>query len=127
MAEQKTARKQGSAWSPYLAGGLTGLAITLSMLFADHQFGVTPFYSWLTKGIGLVIYGRGLDAVDSLGRLEIRPNWFTTFAIGIVLGSLASAYLFNDFKWQAVPDKWRARFGPKPGMCMTCTSDAGTS
>lgn len=111
MAEQKKVRTQGRAWSPYVAGGLTGLALTLSMLFADRQFGATPFYAWLTKGIGQVIYGRGLDAVDSLGRLEMRPNWFTMFAVGIILGSLVAAWLFNDFKWQAIPDKWRARFG----------------
>lgn len=100
------------AWSPYLAGALTGVALTVAMLLADHQFGATPFYSWVTKGIGLLIYGRGLDAVDSLGRPELLPNWFTTFAPGILLGAALAALLFNDFKWQAIPDKWRARFGP---------------
>lgn len=112
MQEGGKRQRGPRAWSPYVAGSLTGVALTLALLLADRQFGVTPFYAWLTKGIGLLIYDRGLNAVDSLGRLELRPNWFTAFAVGIILGSLLAALLFSDFKWQAIPDKWRARFGP---------------
>jgi len=112
MDKQIQARIAPRAWSPYVAGGLTGLALTLAMLFSDRQFGATPFYAWLTRGIRLIIQDYGLLAVDSLGRLVMRPNWFITFACGIILGSWLAAWLFGDFKWQAVPDKWRARFGP---------------
>jgi hypothetical protein len=112
MQETPRARTGGGAWSPYLAGALTGVALTVAMLLADQQFGVTPFYAWVTKGIGLLIYGRGLTAVDSLGRPELLPNWFTTFAPGILLGALLAAFLFSDFKWQAIPPVWRKRFGP---------------
>ncbi len=101
----------GKAWSPYLAGALTGLAITLSYLFSDKAFGATPAYAYLAKAIGLLIHERGLLALDSLGRYELRPSWFQAFAVGIPLGALLAAFLFNDFKWQAVPPLWRARFG----------------
>lgn len=108
----KQARQAAGGWSPYLAGALTGLAVTSAMLFADRQFGATPFYAWLTRGISLVMQGFSPLEVDSLGRLLMRPGWFVTFALGIVLGSALAAWLGGDFKWQAVPDKWRARFGP---------------
>jgi hypothetical protein len=104
-------RPEARAWSPYVAGALTGLATALAMLFADKQFGATPFYAWLTRGISMWLQGFNVLAVDELGRLVMRPNWFVTFALGIILGSALSAFLFNDFKWQAIPDKWRARFG----------------
>ncbi len=112
MQDTPSTKTDSRAWSPYLAGALTGVALTLAMLLDSRQFGVTPFYAWVTKGIGLLIYGRGLNAVDSLGRPELLPTWFTTFALGIILGAALAAVLFNDFKWQAIPDKWRARFGP---------------
>ena len=66
--------KRPRAWSPYLAGALTGVALTLAMLFADNQFGAAPFYAWLTKGVRLLIEGRGLAAIDELGRLELRVS-----------------------------------------------------
>lgn len=112
MRQTPKPRANGRAWSPYVAGALTGVALTAAMLLADQQFGATPFYAYLTKTIGLLIHGRGLSAVDSLGRLVIRPGWFVTFAGGIILGSALAAFLFNDFKWQAIPPAWRARFGP---------------
>jgi uncharacterized membrane protein YedE/YeeE len=110
--KQNQTRPEARAWSPYLAGALTGLALAVSMLFTDRQFGATPFYAWLTKGCSLVIQGFSLFEVDSLGRLLMRPNWFVTFALGIVLGSWLASWMFNDFQWQAIPDKWRVRFGP---------------
>jgi uncharacterized membrane protein YedE/YeeE len=88
------------------------LALTLSYLFSDKAFGATPAYAYLAKAIGLLIHDRGLLALDALGRYELRPHWFQTFALGIPLGALLAAFLFNDFKWQAVPPLWRARFGP---------------
>jgi len=115
MERQQEPARRPRAWSPYLAGGLTGVALTFCAFFADRQFGVTPFYAWLTKCCGLLIYQRGLQAVDEFDRLIIRPSWFATFAIGIILGAALAAWLFNDFKWQLVPDTWRKRFGPSIG------------
>ncbi|MBN2082868.1 YeeE/YedE family protein [bacterium] len=112
MERRQEQPRSAPPWSPYLAGGLTGLALTLCAFFADRQFGVTPFYSWLTKCCGLLIYQRGLRAADEFGRLVIKPNWFATFAVGIIVGAALAAWLFNDFKWQGVPDTWRKRFGP---------------
>jgi uncharacterized membrane protein YedE/YeeE len=107
----KQLQQAARAWSPYLAGALTGLALTLAMLLDDRQFGLTPFYAWLGKGLVLLLRGRSLLEADSLGRLLMRPHWMETFALGIVLGSALAAWLSGDFKWQAIPDTWRRRFG----------------
>lgn len=113
MSNDATPSKQPSrAWSPYLAGALTGLVLTLAMLFDDRQFGATPFYAWLTKGLSMLLHGYSVLQVDALGRLTMRPSWFVTFGLGIVLGSGLAAWLFRDFRWQAVPATWQARFGP---------------
>ena len=104
-------KHNGKAWSPYVAGALTGVALTLSYLFSDKAFGATPAYAYLARVVGMLIHGRGLLALDELGRYELRPSWFQLFALGIPIGALLAAILFKDFKWQAVPPLWRQFFG----------------
>ncbi len=35
------------------------------------------------------------------------------FVVGIFLGSMISALTSRSFKWQAVPEMWAERFGPR--------------
>lgn len=102
-------------WSPYLAGGLTGLALTLSLVFSDSMFGATPAYSYLAKVVHMLITGQSLAAVDNYGRYVLTPGWFLTFVAGITLGALLASLLYGEFKWQAVPPLWREFFGASKG------------
>jgi uncharacterized protein len=40
-----------------------------------------------------------------------KIDWQWLFVLGILVGALVSAKLFDDFRWEAVPPMWEARFG----------------
>jgi hypothetical protein len=41
-----------------------------------------------------------------------KIEWQWMFVGGIFLGALISSVTSGNFRWQAVPDMWQARFGP---------------
>lgn len=98
-------------WSPYLAGGLTGLALALAQLFSDAMFGATPAYAYIGNAVQLLLHNQSLASVDAYGRYLLAPTWHLTFVLGITLGALLAALLYREFKWQAVPPLWREFFG----------------
>jgi hypothetical protein len=106
-------------WSPYLAGGLTGVLLALSVLVSGHFFGGSTTFargaSVIEQAVGIDISafeyftaGKGKYGPSSL------PNWQLLFIGGIMVGAFAATKLSRDFKFQAVPDMWRERFGPSP-------------
>jgi uncharacterized membrane protein YedE/YeeE len=40
-----------------------------------------------------------------------KIEWQWMFVVGIFLGSLVSSVTSNSFRWQAVPEMWKDRFG----------------
>jgi len=109
--EPNTAKQPSRPWSPYVAGALTGLGITLAIFVSEASFGATPFYSWISHAVYLLLTGQPLNVVDGLDRLILAPRWPHMFALGIPLGAFIAAMLFRDFKWQAVPPLWKQHFG----------------
>jgi hypothetical protein len=107
------------SWNPYLAGGLTGVLLVLSVLVSGHFLGASTTFarsaSRIEQAIGIntsafeyFTTGKGKYGLSSL------PNWQMMFVVGIMIGAFAAAKLSGDFKLQAVPDMWRERFGPNP-------------
>ena len=102
------------AWNPYLAGGLSGLIIIVSVLNTGQFFGASTSF---VRSAG--IFGKyfGPDRVQKLEYfIRYLPiiDWQFMFVIGIFLGSLVSSLLSDSFKWQGVPDMWAERFGTNP-------------
>jgi hypothetical protein len=106
-------------WNPYIAGGLTGILLILSVWIGDHFFGASTTFarsaSVVEQAIGIdtstIAYFTAQKGKYGPGSL---PNWQLMFVIGIGLGAFAAAKLSNDFKWQAVPDMWQEQFGNNP-------------
>ncbi|MBP1732860.1 MAG: protein of unknown function YeeE/YedE [Deltaproteobacteria bacterium] len=44
-----------------------------------------------------------------------KIDWQWMFVVGIFFGSLIAASSSRTFRWQAVPDMWRERFGASKG------------
>jgi uncharacterized protein len=106
-------------WSPYIAGGLTGVLLVLSVLVSGHFLGASTTFarsaSLIEQAIGIdtsafeyFTTGEGKYGPSSL------PNWQLMFVVGIIIGAFAASKLSGDFKLQAVPDMWRERFGSSP-------------
>ena len=107
-------KQAGRPWSPYVAGGLTGVGITLALMISESNFGATPFYSYISKATYMLVTGESLLTTDVYGRYILMLRWPVMFAIGIPLGALIAALLFKEFRWQKVPPLWQARFGASP-------------
>jgi uncharacterized protein len=109
-------RTDPKAWSPYLAGALSGLVTVGSVLVSGKYLGASTTY---VRGAGMLERLVSPDAVASLSYyLKEKPivDWQFLFVLGIFCGAFLSAKLFGDFKVQALPDMWRERFGVGLGL-----------
>lgn len=103
------------AWSPYVAGALSGLLAVASVLVANKYLGASTTF---VRGAGMLEQLFSPEAVATLSYyLKEKPifDWQFLFVLGIFVGAYLAARFGNDFKLQAVPDMWRERFGPAPG------------
>jgi hypothetical protein len=107
------------SWSPYLAGGLTGVLLVLSVVVSGHFLGASTTFARAASAIEQAV-GIDISAFDyfttSKGKYgpSSLPNWQLLFVVGIMIGAFAASTLSGDFKLQAVPDMWRERFGTSP-------------
>jgi hypothetical protein len=106
-------------WSPYIAGGLAGVLLVLSVLISGHFLGASTTFA---RSASVIEQAVGIDTsvfeyfTISKGKYgpSSLPNWQLLFVIGIIVGAFIAAKLADEFKLQAVPDMWQERFGASP-------------
>ncbi len=106
-------------WSPYVAGGLTGVLLILSVWVGGNFFGASTTFSRSASAIEEAV---GIDTSNieyfttSKGKYGpgSLPNWQLMFLVGIIIGGFVASKLSGDFRIQAIPDMWQERFGPNP-------------
>jgi uncharacterized protein len=109
---QRLIQRDG-AWSPYLAGALSGLVGVFSVWFAGQYFGASTSFV-RTAGMIENLFGpERVAQMDYFIKVVPRIDWQWMFVVGITLGALIAALTSGSFKLQAVPDMWAARFGQK--------------
>jgi uncharacterized membrane protein YedE/YeeE len=100
------------AWSPYLAGALTGLVSIGSVWIAGKYFGASTTF---VRSAGMV------EKVFDPERVAQMPyfikevpviDWQWMFVVGIFIGALIASTTSGSFRWQAVPTMWEEHFGP---------------
>lgn len=99
------------AWSPYLAGGLSGLVSIFAVLTANKFLGASTTF---VKTAGMIEQSMAPERVSAMAYFikEVpKIDWQWMFVVGIFVGSLIAALSSKSFKWQAVPDMWQERFG----------------
>jgi uncharacterized membrane protein YedE/YeeE len=106
-------REEGS-WSPYIAGGLSGLVIILSVLWTGQFFGASTSFVRSAGMLGKVFDPERVAQLEYFIRYLPKFDWQLLFVIGIFLGALIAALWSGSFRWQGVPDMWAARFGTNP-------------
>ena len=98
-------------WSPYVAGGLSGLVSIGSVWFVGKYLGASTTF---VKTAGM------LEKVFSPERVAKMPyfiketpaiDWQWMLVVGIAIGAFVAAVTSGSFKLQAVPDLWESRFG----------------
>jgi len=104
-------KQRDGGWSPYLAGGLSGLTGVFSVWFAGQYFGASTSFV-RTAGMIEQLFGPARVAqMDYFIKTVPRIDWQWMFVVGIFLGAMISALTSGSFKLQAVPDMWAGRFG----------------
>ena len=107
--------KADEGWSPYLAGALSGVVLILSVLIAGKFFGASTSF---VRSAGMIEELFAPERVSQLAYFESKTpkiDWQWMFVIGIFLGSLISSFTSASFRWQALPDMWKNRFGSSLG------------
>jgi len=102
-------------WSPYLAGALSGLVLVLSVLIAGKYLGASTSF---VRSAGMIEELFAPERVARLAYFESKTpeiDWQWMFVFGIFLGSLISSVTSASFRWQALPDMWKNRFGSSLG------------
>jgi hypothetical protein len=105
-------RQQDGGWNPYLAGGLSGLLLVVSVWFTGRYFSASNAFV-LTAGIMESLVGPKRTAgMEYFIRYVPTIDWEWMFVMGIFIGSLISSTTSGSFLLKAVPDMWERRFGP---------------
>jgi len=106
-------RDEGS-WSPYIAGGMSGLVIIVSVLWTGQFFGASTSFVRSAGMLGKFFEPERVSQLEYFVRYLPRFDWQLMFVIGIFVGSLIASVWSGSFKWQGVPDMWAERFGTNP-------------
>ncbi len=101
----------GKGWSPYLAGALSGLVSVFSVWLSGKFLGASTSFVRTTGLLESLVAPDRVAAMPYFVKTVVRVDWQWMFVVGILLGSLVAAKLFDDFRWQAVPPMWERRFG----------------
>lgn len=99
-------------WSPYLAGSLAGALAVLSVLFTGNFFGASTTFVRSSAMLEKIFAPERVANMDYFLKYAPKFDWQFLFVLGIFIGALISSLLSGNFKFQAVPDMWKARFGP---------------
>lgn len=102
----------GKAWSPYLAGALTGLVMILSVWISGKYVGVSTTF---VRSVGMFEKLFNAERVAQMNYFmkEVPTvDWQWMFVAGIFIGSLIASITSGSFVWKALPDMWKERFGP---------------
>ncbi len=102
------------AWSPYLAGALSGLVVVLSVLVAGKYFGASTSFVRTAGMIEKILAPGRVEKLEYFVKKAPVVDWQWMFVFGIFLGALAASITSGTFKSQAVPDLWESRFGSGP-------------
>jgi uncharacterized protein len=104
--------KYGKGWNPYLAGALTGLLMVLSIGLAGRFFGASTTFARTAAMLESLVSPERVAAMPYFIKNVPVFDWQWLFVAGILVGAFVSAKLFQDFRLEAVPPMWAARFGP---------------
>ena len=81
------------AWSPYLAGGLSGLVIIVSVLNTGQFFGASTSFVRSAGIFGKYFGPERVQQLEYFIRYLPIIDWQFMFVVGIFLGSLVASLL----------------------------------
>ncbi len=105
------ASKESQAWSPYVAGALTGLLLVFSVWFTGKYVGASTTFVRSAGFIERVFNAERVAKLEYFVKEAPKIDWQWMFVVGIFFGSLLAAAASKTFRRQAVPTMWEGSFG----------------
>lgn len=99
-------------WSPYAAGALAGFLLILSVLITGKYFGASTTFVRAAGFIEQTVAPDKVAGMEYFIKEKVKIDWQFLFVVGVLFGSLASAWISGEKKAVAVPPMWQDRFGP---------------
>ena len=109
--------------NPYLGGALSGLLVVASVWITGKFFGASTTFVRAAGFIENTVIPALTTRMEYYTKEAPVIDWQWMFVVGVLIGSLIASLATRSFKLQAVPDKWRERFGPsavKRGLGAFC-------
>lgn len=101
-------------WSPYAVGIGIGILSWLTFLISKRPIACSTTFAKLSGMIEMVFRGDKVEQKPYYQKLRLVVGWQMMLVLGIVIGSLLSALVSGDFRWQWVPPLWAAASGSSP-------------
>jgi len=101
-------------WSPYAVGIGIGILSWLSFLISREPLACSTSFASASGMIEKLFFGKKVDRKPYYQKIGLTVDWQWMLVVGIIIGSLISALLSDDFRWQWVPSLWAAAFGGNP-------------
>jgi len=100
-----------NSWSPYVAGGMVGILICLSVLITGKYFGASTTFVRSAGLIEKVFTSERVEKMEYFVKKKVKIDWQWMFVVGVFLGSLLSSKISGDYRKAAIPPMWETRFG----------------
>lgn len=101
-------------WSPYTVGIGIGILSWFSFLISRQPIACSTTFAKTSGMIEKLFRGRKTRSKPYYQKLGLNVDWQWMLVLGIMIGSLASAIMSGDFRWQWVPKIWSAAVGGAP-------------
>lgn len=105
---------EDKGWSPYLAGGLSGLVTIFSVWISGYFLGASTTFVRVAGMIEELVDPEKIKGMDYFIKFVPHIDWQVMLLIGIFIGSLIAATTSKTFRLKGVPDMWERRFGKSP-------------
>jgi len=100
--------------SPYAVGISIGILSWLTFFISKRPIACSTTFAKLSGMIEMLFRGDKVEQKPYYKKLQLVVDWQMMLVLGIVIGSLLSALLSADFRWQWVPSTWESAFGSTP-------------
>lgn len=98
-------------WSPYAVGIGIGILSWFTFLISRKPLASSTSFAKTSGMIEKLFSGKKVDRKPYYKEIGLDVDWQWLLVVGIIIGSLISALLSGDFRWQWVPSLWEAAFG----------------
>jgi hypothetical protein len=116
LAQDPGTVQTGSAWSPYLVGGLIGVLSMFTFYFSDKALGASSSYAKVGGLAGQKLFPRAFAKLPYFQENPPKIDWEVMLVLGIIAGAFVAAWTGGELTGQWVQPLWEQRFGDTPWL-----------